>query len=85
MRRSSKTVPVIDIVAEVKAAQKALAPAVKRLTQALKALDPAKQPFGANSDLLYQLRQAARLPGTLTAPFDDLLVPAIKALEDHFI
>ena len=83
---SAKTkLPNVDIAAEVKAASKALAPAVRRLTAALKNLDPAKLPIGGVSDLLYQLRMTDKLPNTLLAPFDDVLPPALKALEEHFI
>jgi hypothetical protein len=75
----------VDIVVEVQAAAKALAPAVRRLARALGGLDPAKLPSGRASDLLYALRQAAKLPAALAAPFDDLIDPAVKALEEHFV
>lgn len=75
----------IEITAEVIAASKALAPAVKRLNKALAKLDPAKLPVGTASDLLYDLEQVCRLVPNLAAPFNDVINPAIKALEDHFI
>jgi hypothetical protein len=77
--------PKVDIVAEVGAASKALQPAVKRLTKALAKLDPAGLPVGALADLLYDLRAVSKLPKSLSAPFDDLLDPVIKAVEEHFV
>lgn len=75
----------LDILPEVTAASKALAPAVKRLTKALKNLDPKKLPVGAAADALYDLRQLTRTLSTLAAPFEDALGPAIKLVEEHFI
>jgi hypothetical protein len=78
--------PSVDIMAEVQAASKALAPAVKHLTMALAKVRLAKAtPLGAAADLLYDLRQTAKLVPNLSAPFDDVITPYIKALEDHFI
>ena len=77
--------PNVDIVKEVAAAAKALAPAAKRLTAALQRLDPKKLPFGAASDLLYQLRAVVAMVPNLNQPFDDVLAPAIKLLNEHFI
>ena len=77
--------PTCDIMAEVQTASKALAPAVKRLTKALSGLSPEKLPVGAVADLLYDLKQVARLVPALSAPFDDLLTPVIKAVEEHFV
>ena len=76
---------VIDISAEVSAATKALAPAVRRLTTALGKVSPERLPVGAVADLLYDLRQMAKLVPSLDAPFADLLDPKIKELEEHFI
>jgi len=81
----TKSGPSVDMLAEYQAAAKALAPAVKRLEKALKNLDPSKIPIGAVSDTLYALRAAAKLPKLLNDPFEDIFVPAIKALEDYFI
>jgi len=69
----------------VQAAIKALAPALKRLSGPLSKLDPAKLPMGQVADLLYDLRQSAKLLTTTVAGFDDVIPPAIKALEEHFI
>ena len=77
--------PSVDIAKEVAAAAAALAPAAKRLSAALTKLDPKKLPFGAAADLLYQLRSVIALVPNLNAPFDDVLAPAIKTLNDHFI
>ena len=76
---------VLDISAEVAAAGKALTPAVKRLAKSLKALDPTTLPPGAAADALYDLRQLVKVLSSLTAPFDDVLAPATKVLEEHFI
>ena len=77
--------PVVNIDAEVSAAVKALAPAVKRLTNALAKLDVTKLPIGAASDLLYTLRGTNKLVPGLSAPFDDVIGPKIKELEEYFI
>ena len=79
--------PNVDIVAEVVAAQKALRPAAKRLAKALAGLGDrlANLPVGAAVDLLYALRQLGPTLGALTTPFDDVVKPAIKAVEDHFV
>lgn len=76
---------MLELTAEVSAAAKALAPAVKRLEKALKRLTPKGLPIGALSDMLYDLRAISKLPQSLSAPFDDLLEPAIKQVEEHFI
>jgi len=82
----AKSAPNVLIVAELAAAQKALAPAVRRLEKALnKALDLDKLPPGACVDLLYDLRAVDKVLNTLRSPFDDVLDPAIKALEENFI
>lgn len=75
-------------MAEVTAAQKALAPAVKRLTKALKAADLEKlvaAQLGAAADLLYELRNVGKMLGSLTASFDDVVGPAVKTLENAFV
>ena len=77
--------PKIDLIAEVQAAQKVLAPAIKRLAKVLTKLDPEKIPIGALADLLYDLRQTGKLLATLQAPFGDVLEPAIKLVEEHFV
>jgi hypothetical protein len=77
--------PDVNIAKEVAAAVKALAPAVKRLNQSLSKLDPKKLPFGAASDLLYELREIVSLVPNLNKPFDDILAPAIKMMNAHFI
>lgn len=81
----SKQAPKLDIVPEVSAATKALAPALKRLTRVLSNLDPSTLPIGALSDTLYDLRQLGKQLGSVTAAFDDILAPALKNLEEHFI
>jgi hypothetical protein len=75
----------LDIVPEVTAASKALAPAVKRLNKVLEKLDYDKLPIGSIADSLYDLKQLTKMLNTLTAPFDDLVLPSVKATEEHFI
>ncbi len=41
--------------------------------------------MGALSDLLYDLRQTGKILNTIVAPFDDVVAPAIKLVEEHFI
>lgn len=82
---ATKKAPSIDITAEVTAAAKILQPAIKRLTKALTALDPDTLPIGSVSDLSYDLEQTIKLLNTLKAPFDDVLAPANKALDEYFI
>ena len=77
--------PKLDIIPEVAAAQKALAPAVKRLTKILQKLSVDKLPFGTVADMLYDLKQLSKILGALTAPFDDLLLPSVKITEEHFV
>lgn len=81
----SKKAPVIDLYAEVEAATKALMPAVKRLTKATQDLDPKELPAGGVVDLLYDLRGVGKLLSTIIAPFEDVLTPAVKMLEEHFV
>jgi hypothetical protein len=81
----TKKVPNVDISKELKAAAKALAPAARRLTKALAALDPTALPSGAVSDLLYDLRQTTKQVAGLASGLDDALKPAVKAVEEHFI
>ena len=80
-----KTALKLDIVPEVTAAGKALAPAVKRLTKLLATLDQESMPYGALCDSLYDLKQLTKMLNTLTAPFDDLVLPSVKATEEFFI
>ena len=77
--------PKIDLIAEVAAAGNALVPALKRLTKSLPKLKPEDLPIGAVADLLYDLRQAGKMLATLQAPFSDVLDPAVKLLEEHFV
>ncbi len=78
-------VPKLELTTELTSAIKVLSPAVKRFTKALKTLDPAKVPVGALADLLYDLRQVSRTLSTLTAPFEDVVNPTIKLIEEHFV
>lgn len=75
----------LDISTEVAAAQKALSPAVKRLTKVLGTLNLAKLPVGVVADALYDLKQLSKVIGVLTAPFDDLVLPSVKTAEEHFV
>jgi hypothetical protein len=84
MAAAAKT-PTVDVLKEAQAATKALAPAAKRLAKALSTLAPERYAIGAVADLLYDLRQTDKLLGTLRAPFDDVIGPAVKALEEHFV
>lgn len=77
--------PKLDITAELTAAKKALAPAVKRLTKILEKLAVEKLPFGAVADTLYDMKQLTKMLGAVTSPFDDLLLPSVKATEEHFV
>ena len=74
----------VDLTKELAAAIKALQPAVKRLTVALRA-DFTKLPVGSLADLLYDIRQTQAQLRIITTPLDDLLGPAVKALEEHFV
>jgi hypothetical protein len=78
------TTPVVDASKELRAAERALAPALARFKKAA-AVDPAKVKAGALTDYLYALHQADKQLAALTAPFDDVLGPTVKAIEDHFI
>jgi hypothetical protein len=80
-----KSAPSVAMYDEIAAASKALAPAVKRLAKAVGSLDPMKLPQGAVTDLLYDLRGVGKLLSTLIAPFEDVLTPAVKMLEEHFV
>jgi hypothetical protein len=77
--------PKVNLVAEVTAAGKALMPALKRLTKTLPKLSPDALPIGAVADLLFDLRTARKTLAVLAAPFEDLLGPAEKLLDEHFI
>lgn len=75
----------LELTIEMSAAQKALAPAVRRLTKLLEKLVPANLPIGALADALYDMKQLSKVLNTLTAPFDDLLLPSVKLAEEHFV
>jgi hypothetical protein len=75
----------VDTSTELAAAAKALAPAVARMKKAMAAVDPKGLPIGALADLLYDLRQLGKQHKALIAPFDDLVEPVIKAVEEHFV
>lgn len=77
--------PNLDITKELAAAERALRPAAERLKKALKGLKPGSLPIGALSDLLYQLRNVKNLVPSLSAPFDDVLRPVEKVVEEYFI
>lgn len=77
--------PVIDLYKEVEAATKALLPAVRRISKAVEGLEPKDLPAGGVVDLLYDLRGVGKLLSTIIAPFEDVLTPAVKMLEEHFI
>ena len=76
----------VDVTKELIAAQKALAPAVKRLTKALGALNPKKIPIGSVVDLLYAIKTVKSALSALSKPLrEDVLEPAEKLLEEYFI
>lgn len=75
----------LEITPELTAAQKALSPAVKRLTKMLSKFAAGDLPVGALADTLYDLKQLGKLLNTLTAPFDDLVLPSVKQAEEHFV
>lgn len=77
--------PKLDITTELAAADKALAPALKRVKAALAKVDVEKLPTGALADLLYALRNFTKPLSTLLAGFDEVVDPKAKELEEHFI
>jgi hypothetical protein len=77
--------PSLNVTKEVQAATKALAPAAKRLTKSLNNLRVEDIPPGKLADFLYELVQLGKMLSKLTTPFDDILPPTKKAVEDHFI
>ena len=81
---SQTKAPDVNLQAEVAEAMRALAPAVRRLKKAL-STDYTKLNVGAVADLLYTLRTTTQLLNVITAPFDDILKPAIKAVEEYFV
>jgi len=81
----TNSAPDVSILKELGVANKALAPAVKRLTLILSKLDPKKLPVGSLADLLYDLEQVGKQLSSLSAPFIDVLGPSIKVVETHFI
>jgi hypothetical protein len=84
-RVATKTALKLDITPEVTAASKALSPAVKRLTKILAGFDADSIPYGALADSLYDLKQLSKILNSITVPFDDLLLPSVKATEEHFV
>ena len=80
-----KTAPNVDVNKELQAAAAALRPATARLKKALEKLDPEALPLGAAADLLYNLRQTSTALGRLADSSTELISPAVRALEDHFI
>ncbi len=75
----------LTIAAELAAATKALAPALKRLKAATAKMTPEKMKPGALADALYEMEQVSKQLKVLSAPFDDVLDPKIKEVEEHFI
>jgi hypothetical protein len=78
----------LTVAVELQAAQKAMAPAVKRLARALATVAPDRLkslPVGALADTLYDLRGLNKQLSVLLAPFTDLTEPAIKAIEEFFV
>lgn len=75
----------VDVSKELEAAQKALAPAIRKLKK-LTDLKPKDMPVGKVVDLLYDLRELKSLVGKITTPLvEDILSPVVKTLEEHFI
>jgi hypothetical protein len=66
-------------------AAKLLTPVAKALDKELSALDIEALPQGAVSDLMYSLRQAAKVPSTAVASFTDVFGSVDKVLEEYFI
>lgn len=77
--------PNVGVLTELQAAQKALAPAVRRLIKALGSLAPESLPSGALADLLYDLRATLSLLGSVARPAEEPITIAIKAIEEHFV
>jgi len=82
---TKKSAPDLGVSAEVAAASKALAPAVKRLGRILEKFSAESLPIGAVADSLYDLKQLTKVLNALTAPFDDLLLPSVKSTEEFFV
>jgi hypothetical protein len=80
-----KKAPDVSVAKEVAAAEKALAPAVRRLKTSLDKLKPKSLPFGAAADLLYDLKQVKSQLNSAIAQFGDVVDPAVKMLEEHFV
>ncbi len=66
-------------------AAKLMTPVAKALKKELDALKVANLPPGTASDLMYLLRQSAKVPATALASFGDVFGPFDKILEEHFI
>ena len=77
--------PSVDIEKELRAARAALEPAARRLKKALGDLDPERLAAGAAADLLYTIKQLTSTLGKLAEPLEEVLAPARKTLEEHFI
>lgn len=77
--------PKLDMTPEIAAASKALAPAVKRLNKILEKFSAERTPIGAVADTLYDLKQLTKVLNTLTAPFEDLILPSVKATEEFIV
>ncbi len=75
----------LTIAAELAAATKALTPALRRLKAAAAKMAPEKMKPGALADALYEMEQISKQLKVLSAPFDDVLDPKIKEVEEHFI
>jgi hypothetical protein len=76
---------MLDLSKELQAAQKALAPALRKLKK-LGSLQPTTAKTGELADLLYDLRELKSAVGVIIKPItEDILSPAIKLLEEHFI
>lgn len=75
---------LVNITKEAAKAEKVLAPALERLKETLPA-DFSKAKPGALVDLLYALRDAKQVLGAVTAPLEEAIHEATRALEEHFI
>lgn len=80
-----KKAPQVELTKELQAANKALAPALKRLQKLAEGLKPKELALGAAADLLYQLRGTTSALNALTEPLAEQVAAAAKALEESFI
>jgi hypothetical protein len=82
----AKTIPTLDLSTELEAARKALQPALVKLKKHLSKMDDLTVlPMGAVADQLKQLRDIAKLMGDVVSPASELIGPAGKNIEEHFI